>query len=125
MAMVTDNYQLVELARDVSMASDFYTEPHDVRTFDIMCVQAIWLGANSLTLNSARVWIEGSLDGTNWCNAFSESALKQIKEINGCLMYTYDAVGWIYQRVFFEHRGCTTGTMKILSFAKRRRANNP
>ena len=64
--MVTDNYQLVELARDVSMASDFYTEPHDVRTFDIMCVQAIWLGANSLTLNSARVWIEGSLDGTNW-----------------------------------------------------------
>lgn len=125
MAFVSDNYQLVELASDASMAVDFYTEPHDVRTFDIMCVQAIWTGANSLTLNSARVWIEGSLDNVNWCNAFSESAVKQVKEINGCLMYTYDAVGWVYQRVRFEHRGCTTGTIKILSFAKRRRANNP
>jgi hypothetical protein len=125
MAFVTDNFQLVTLAPSVSMASDFSSEPHDVRTFDIMCVQAIWTGANGLLVNSAKVYIEGSLDNKNWCNVFPDSAVKQIKETDGCLMYTYDAVGWIYQRVRFEHRNCTSGTMTILSFAKRRRSNNP
>ena len=125
MAFVTDNFQLVSLIDTASMASDFESEAHDVRTFDIMCIQAIWSGANSLTLNSARLFVEGSLDNLNWCNVFPDAAIKQVKEANGCLMYTYDAVGWIYQRVRFEHRGCTTGTIKILSFAKRRRANNP
>lgn len=125
MGFQVDNYQLVELAVNADMSVDFVTQSHDLRTFDIMCVQAIWTGANSITLNSARVWVEGSLDDQNWCNAFSETAVKQIKEVNGCLMYIYDAVGWIYQRVRFEHRGCSAGTMRILSFAKRRRANNP
>jgi hypothetical protein len=125
MAFVVDNYQLVSLADGESLAADYESEPHDVRTFDIVCVQAIWTGANSLTINSARVWVEGSLDNLNWCNVFPETSVKQIKEVNGCLMYTYDAVGWIYQRVRLEHRGCNTGTIKILSFAKRRRANNP
>jgi len=125
MAFVTDNYQLVTLAENLTLAADFESEPHDVRTFDIMCIQAIWSGANSLTLNSAKIWVEGSLDNQNWCNVFPDSSVKQIKEVSGCLMYTYDAVGWVFQRVRLEHRGCTTGTIQILSFAKRRRANNP
>jgi len=125
MAFVTDNFQLVELANSASMASDFRTESQDMRTFDIMCVQAIWTGANSLVLSPAKVWIEGSLDGQNWCNVFPDAVVKKVGTTDGCFMYTFDAVGWIYQRIYFQHNGCSTGTISILSFAKRRRANNP
>jgi hypothetical protein len=125
MAFVTDNFQLVQLANNASMASDFRTEYQDMRTFDIMCIQAIWTGANGLVLTPAKVWIEGSLDGLNYCNVFPDAVVKKVTSANGCLMYTFDAVGWIYQRVYFEHNGCTTGGISFLSFAKRRRANNP
>lgn len=122
---VTDNFQLVSLASDKSMATDFYTESQDMRTFDIMCLQVVWTGANGLVLSPAKVWVEGSLDGINFCNIFPDTAVKKITLTDGCLMYTFDGVGWIYQRVYFQHNGCTAGTAKILSFAKRRRANNP
>lgn len=125
MAIVTDNFQLVSLAYDVSMATDFRTENQDMRTFDIMCVQAIWSGANGLVLNPAKVWVEGSLDGVNYCNVFPDTVVKKVTSTNGCMMYSFDAVAWIYQRIYFQHLGCSAGNISVLSFAKRRRANNP
>lgn len=125
MMFVTDNYQLVVLAEEQSMAADFTTNYHDLRTFDIMSLQFVWTNANGTTLGPAKVWVEGSLDGVNWCNVFPDTSVKRVTSANGCLMYTFDAVGWIYQRVFFEHRACTQGTCTIYSFGKRRRSNNP
>lgn len=125
MAFVTDNYQLVTLADAKDMSADFHSESQDMRTFDIMCVQAIWVGANGLILSPAKIWIEGSLNQVNWCNVFPDTVVKKVTSADGCLMYTFDAVGWIYQRIYFEHNGCTTGNISILSFGKRRRANNP
>lgn len=125
MSFVVDNFQLVSLAQDRSMSADFRTESHDLRTFDIMCLQAIWTGANATLIGSAKVWIEGSLDGINFCNVFPDTVVKKINATDGCLMYTFDAVGWIWQRVYFQANSCTTGNISFLSFAKRRRANNP
>ncbi len=125
MTIQFNNFQIVKIAVNEPMGVDFFSQVHDMRTFDIMAIQAVWVNANGTVINPARVYVEGSLDGANWCDVFPETSVKKIDKVNGCAMYSYDAVAWIYQRVRFEHRGCTSGTLTIYSCGKRRRSDNP
>jgi hypothetical protein len=120
---ITDNFDWVELAKDVSMAADFATIPHRSETFDLGSMQAIWTGGNSKT---GTIIPEASIDGINWCALVPDVAQKKTNPAAaGCCMYEFPTIGYPYIRARFVSNSVTTGTITIISFLKRRRANNP
>lgn len=88
-------------------------------------IQAWWSGHSPSVLSPSRVNVEASLDKVHWCRVYPDSYTKKISESEGCIMYTLQNVEFKYLRIHYEARSGFGGGMSILSYMKRRRANNP
>lgn len=122
---LNDGTEELFLAQDESMSTDFYTPVAFVGVFDMGSIQAYWSGTSPSALNPARLNVEASLDKVHWCRVYPDSYTKKITEANGCIMYTLQNVEFKYVRLHFESRSGYGGSMSILTYMKRRRANNP
>jgi hypothetical protein len=120
---ITDNFDVVELVKDKSMAADFESIAHRCEVFDMGSMQAVWVGGNH---KSGTIIPEASIDGVNWCAIVPEVGQKKTVPIaSGCCMYEFPTIGYPYIRVRFARGSVTTGTITVTSFLKRRRGNNP
>lgn len=122
---INDGTEELLLANDVSMSADFYTPIAFVGVFDMGSIQAWWTGTSPSVLNPGRLNVEASLDKEHWCRVYPDSYTKKISEADGCIMYTLQNVEFKYIRLHYEARSGFGGSMSILSYMKRRRANNP
>lgn len=125
MGLYNDGYEETTFALDRSMAADFATPAHSVAAFDMGSIQAVWVGAAPSLILPAKLQVEASIDGLNWCNVFPDAFTKKVSLAAGCVMYTLQNVEYKWMRCLFERRSNTGGTMTIYAFLKRRRANNP
>lgn len=122
---INDGTEELLLADDASMSVDFYTPVAFVGVFDMGTIQAWWSGHSPSVLSPSRVNVEASLDKVHWCRVYPDSYTKKISESEGCIMYTLQNVEFKYLRIHYEARSGFGGSMSILSYMKRRRANNP
>ena len=122
---LNDGTEELLLANDASMSTDFYTPVAFVGVFDMGSIQAWWSGHTPSVLSPSRVNVEASLDKVHWCRVYPDSYTKKISENEGCIMYTLQNVEFKYLRIAYEARSGYGGSMSILSYMKRRRANNP
>ena len=122
---INDGTEELSLAYDASMSSDFYTPIAFVGVFDMGSIQAWWSGHVPSVLSPSRVHVEASLDKEHWCRVYPETYTKKISESEGCIMYTLQNVEFKFLRLHYEARSGFGGTINMLSYMKRRRANNP
>ena len=113
-----NDVQLTSLIIDQPMTADFSTISFDMQFFDMLSIQAVWVGANKTT---AKIIPQSSIDNINWCNLVSESDAKRVDAAAGCQMYGFDIYPHPRFRVFFEKKTNSTGTISIHVFAKRQR----
>jgi hypothetical protein len=122
---IDDGTQLLKLASLMSLATDIRTPAALVGPFDLGSIQCCWSGVSPSLLLPAKLHVECSIDGINFCDVYPDAYTKKIGVASGCLMYSLETIGYKYVRVFHEVRSNSAGTLDAYLFLKRRRANNP
>jgi len=118
MGVPANNVQELTLETSASMAADFGSFPQEVKYFDMGSVQMTWTGADAAT---GTFTPQASVDGVNWCDLASGTAIKKTTVGNGCCMYTFGSIEYAWFRIYFKANSNTAGTVVISTFMKRRR----
>lgn len=108
--------QTLLLATDTPMTADFDTTWHEIWGFDCGSFTITWTGAN----RSTGVLIpQFSNDLTHWCGYVTEAQAKRVTSGAGDALYEFPIFAFKYVRLRFLAKTNTTGTLSVLSFAKR------
>ena len=121
---IDDGTQLLKVAAQLNINMDIRTPAAYVGVFDMGSIQCAWSGVSNSLISPAKLHVECSIDGINYCDVFPDSYTKKINSASGCLIYSLEAITYKFLRVYHELRGNSGGTMDAYFFLKRRRGNN-
>ena len=109
----------IYLAKDVSLASDFYSDIADFRDMPMGAVQIVWTGATGtldglMKFHASLLPYEPTFDGCEIDDGFWV-----INEASSARLWIRQSLGFRFLQARYTANGCTSGTMDIIAHGKK------